>query len=166
MALTASASFRSFVQPRFLRTCLIFHHIPFSFSMFRISSCCVCLSHGSSLPPYLLRPTFFRYLPFPTLLLPPQYIPGFCGSPSAVFLLYLACHTFFGFLPFPFFPFSSQCTLPRFVCVSFLIVLSSSFAFHSVRASTFGPSVLTLFLLPNFYIYPLLSSILLSCSNI
>lgn len=122
MALTASASFRSSVQPRFLRTCLIFHHIPFSFSMFRISSCCVCLivSHGSSLPPQLIRSTFFLYFPFLPYYFPlsiSQHIldkvfPGFCGSPSAVLLLYLACHTFFGFLPFPFSPFLLRALFP------------------------------------------------------
>jgi hypothetical protein len=95
----------------------------------------LCMSGSLSKPSFLSDPPCF--LPVSSLsyltafpLSVSQYIldrvfPGFCGSPSLSRLPY-----FPRIPPFPIFPFSSQCTLPRFVWV--LIVLRRSFTFHSV----------------------------------
>jgi hypothetical protein len=117
MEVAAPASLRSCAQHLFLRICLIFHHIRFPFIMFRMSSCRACLSRCPSLPPYLIRLTFFQYFSFPTLLLPPQYILdtvflGFCGSPSPSFASLSRLPYFLRIPPFTIFPFLLSALFP------------------------------------------------------
>jgi hypothetical protein len=122
VGLSAPASLCSCVQPFFLRICIIFHHIPFPLSMFRMFSFAlyVWVAVQAFLPisSVVLSSGIFPFLPY---YFPPQYISVYSRYRLPRFLCValhsLACHTFLGFFPFPFSPFSVHSSQ---ICVGFL----------------------------------------------